>query len=85
MPQIPAEFGVSKRAGGRVRRYLLQANRRGRVASLAFAPWEEWFALPLKEARRRAGIIPPEIAHGAIGIVVAGRDGGSGKASALRP
>jgi hypothetical protein len=55
------------------------------VASLAFAPYEEWLALPLEEARRRAGIIPPEIAHGVIGIVVAGRDGGSGMAFALRP
>ena len=51
-------------------RYLLQCYRRGRASDLDFAPYEQWLALPLDEVRGRAGIIPPEIAHPAMGIVV---------------
>jgi len=65
-------------------RYLLRAFRRGKAANLKFAPYEEWLSLPLDEVRRRAGIIPPEVAHPGTGILVATRDGGTGMAFNLR-
>lgn len=66
-------------------RYLWQAWRRGRAAKLQFAPYEEWLSLPLDEARRGAGIIPPAVAHPGEGIVVGGREGGTGLAFGVRP
>jgi ubiquinone biosynthesis protein COQ4 len=66
-------------------RYLWQAYRRGRAADLDFAPYEQWLALPLEEARERAGIVPPEKAHPTFGIVEGGREAGSGLAFGLRP
>jgi ubiquinone biosynthesis protein COQ4 len=66
-------------------RYLQQARRRGKAANLEFAPYEEWLPLPIEEARRRAGIIPPELAHPATGILEASREGGGGMAFDLRP
>ena len=65
-------------------RYLLQARRRGKAADLDFAPYEEWLPLPIEEARRRAGIIPPERAHPTTGILEASREGGGGMAFDLR-
>lgn len=55
-------------------RYLVQAWRRGRAAKLDFARYEEWLPEPLEEVRRRAGIIPPEVAHPGVGIIIGGRD-----------
>ena len=66
-------------------RYLLQAYRRGKAADLEFAPYEEWLSLPLEEARRRAGIIPPDVAHPGTDIVSGSREGGSGMAFSVRP
>ncbi len=59
-------------------RYLWQAYRRGKAANLEFAPYEEWLTLPIDEARRRAGILPPEVAHPGIGIIVTDRMYGTG-------
>ena len=59
----------------RFERYLRQAYRRGKGAELDFAPYEEWLSLPLEEARRQAGIVPPEVAHPGVDIVVANREG----------
>jgi ubiquinone biosynthesis protein COQ4 len=55
-------------------RYLVQAWRRGRAAKLDFARYEQWLLEPLEEVRRRAGIIPPEVAHPGVGIIIGGRD-----------
>lgn len=66
-------------------RYLLQAYRRGKAAILDFAPYEEWLTLPLEEARRRAAIVPPELAHPQTGILVASREAGAGMAFRIRP
>lgn len=65
-------------------RYLLQAYRRGRAADLDFAPYEDWLCLPLDEARKRAGIVAPEVAHPGTGILKASREGGTGMAFGLR-
>lgn len=58
-------------------RYLLRAWRRGRRASLlAAARYEELFALPLAEVRRRLGVAPPAEAHpGGILVWNLGDDG----------
>jgi len=74
-----------KTLGFQWERYLLQAYRRGKAAGLDFAPYEEWLPLPLAEARRRAGIVPPEAAHRGRGIVAASREGGGGLAFNVRP
>lgn len=55
-------------------RYLVQAWRRGRAAKPDFARYEQWLPEPLEEVRRRAGIIPPEVAHPGVGIIIGGRD-----------
>jgi len=74
-----------KTASLRWERYLLQAYRRGKASQLEFAPYEDWLSLPLQEARRRAGIVPPEVAHPGTGIVAASREGGTGTAFSLQP
>jgi ubiquinone biosynthesis protein COQ4 len=53
-------------------RYLWRAYRRGRQADLDYAPYEQWLALPLDEARRRACVEPGEVAH-PNGIIAANR------------
>ena len=53
-------------------RYLWRAYRRGRRADLDYAPYEQWLALPLDEARRRARIEPAQVAH-PNGVIAANR------------
>jgi hypothetical protein len=53
-------------------RYLWRAWRRGRHAQLASARYKDWLALPLEEARERAVVESPSIAHPE-GIISASR------------
>ena len=52
-------------------RYVWSCYQRGKRADLDCARYEEWLELPLVEARRRAAIEPPEVAHPA-GIIAGG-------------
>lgn len=56
-------------------RYLFRAWRRGVCAgAFALAPFEDWLALPVAEARARLAVAPPEVAHPG-GIVALSPDG----------